>query len=111
MANRIRLNGLQTRTLALLQELASEPELAMRDEKTGEVTITEFPHAHGDHMHIGSFTVSARFASGLANENVWNALARKGLAHANFPMAITLTKEGLDFKTGIRERMLEESDH
>jgi hypothetical protein len=111
MADRIKLNGLQTRTLALLQELASHEDFATTDAATGEVTIHHMPHAHGDHMHVGRFAVSSRFASGLQNPSVWVALERKGLARSAYPLSITLTKQGLEFKTGIREHMLEDSDH
>ncbi|WP_281320845.1 hypothetical protein [Iodidimonas sp. MBR-22] len=112
---KIRLNNLQMRTLALLQELAEKSELASTNEETGEVTLFNLPQAHqeahGDHLHIGRLTVSTRFASGLINPNVWVALERKGLARANWPHAITLTAEGLKLKTGIRESMLAASDH
>lgn len=111
MADKIKLNGLQTRTLALLQELAGHEDMATTDAATGEVTIHHMPHAHGDHMHVGRFAVSSRFASGLANPAVWVALERKGMAKSSYPLSITLTKQGLEFKTGIREQMLEESDH
>ena len=108
---KLKLNGLQNRTLALLQELARDPGTAITDSDTGEITIAQVPHAHGDHMHIGNYIVSTRDASGFTNEAVWVALERKGLARSNFPMAITLTKKGLDFKTGLLEPMTEKSDH
>ncbi len=108
---KIKLNKLQNRTLALLQELAKHPETAMTDEATGEVTIAQMPHAHGDHMHIGEFVVSSRDASGFTNEAVWVALERKGLARSNFPIAITLTEAGLGHDTGLLEPMTEKSDH
>lgn len=107
----VRLNKLQNRTLALLQELAQQSDLASTNEETGDITIFSMPHAHGDHMHIGRFTVSSRFASGLGNANVWSALERRGLARADYPSSITLTAKGLAHKTGVREGMLEESDH
>jgi hypothetical protein len=69
------------------------------------------PHAHGDHMHIGEFTVSNRDASGLANEAVWIALERKGLARSRFPVAITLTTDGLALDTGLLRPQIEKSDH
>lgn len=106
-----KLNKLQLRTLALLQELAADREIATRDEARSEATIHEMPRPHGDHMHVGRFAVSARFASGLANKSVWTALERKGLARADWPRSITLTPVGLAYKTGIGETMLEESDH
>ncbi|GEQ98177.1 hypothetical protein JCM17844_18140 [Iodidimonas gelatinilytica] len=106
-----RLNKLQLRTLALLQELAEQSDMASANEETGEVTLFQMPHAHGDHVHVGRFSVSNRFASGLSNANVWAALERKGLARANWPQSITITAEGLAVKTGVREDMLVESDH
>ena len=107
----MKLNALQSRTLALLQELAMDETNAVRDEATGNVRIHIHLHTHHDHIHIGRFTVSTRFASGLQNANVWKVLERKGLAIGDFPLAITLTPEGQQFKTGVRERMLEQSDH
>ena len=111
MNARTKLNKLQNRTLALLQELAQDPDTAIPDEASGEVTIAHMPHAHGDHMHIGRFTVSSRDASGFTNQAVWTALERKGLARGNFPISITLTKAGLEFETGLLKQMAEESDH
>lgn len=107
----MKLNPLQTRTLALLQEMASDPELATYNDEDGSATVLIQVHGHHDHVHIGRFTVSSRFASGLSNKAVWTALERKGLAHGAFPYQITLTKEGLAHKTGVREEMLEDSDH
>jgi len=108
---KIKLNKLQNRTLSLLQELAQDPDVAITDETSGEVTIPHMPHAHGDHMHIGRFTVSSRDASGFSNQAVWTSLERKALARGNFPLSITLTKAGLDFETGLLQSMAEESDH
>ncbi len=108
---KIRLNPLQARTLALFQELAADEEIAVRDEESGGIRIHALPRAHGDHMHVGRFSVSSRFASGLTNENVWRVLERKGLIHPDFPHSVLLLPEGLAFETGIRERMLAESDH
>ncbi|MBI4184642.1 MAG: hypothetical protein HY521_11665 [Proteobacteria bacterium] len=109
--NPLRLNPLQLRTLTLLQELARHPETSTRDAASGEVTITRFPHAHGDHLHLGDALVSARDASGLGNQAVWVALARKGLARATFPFSITLTAEGLAYETGLGDKILHRSDH
>ena len=74
--NSLKLNPLQLRTLALLQELARHPETSSRDPNTGEVLIAHLPHAHGDHVHVGALVVSARDASGFANAAVWAALER-----------------------------------
>lgn len=108
---KLKLNKLQNRTLALMQELARHPETAITDAESGEVTIAQLPHAHGDHMHIGDYVVSSRDASGFTNEAVWVALERKGLARSQFPMAITLTQAGLDHDTGLMKPMTEKSDH
>ncbi len=91
--NPLKLNKLQLRTLSLAQLLAQDPNLARRDEVTGLVTLLQIPHAHGDHLHIGRFTVSTREASGLSNPAVWSALVRKGLARIEGPIAIALTAE------------------
>lgn len=109
--NPLKLNKLQLRTLALAQVLAAQPDLAQRDETSGDVTITSLPHAHGDHVHVGPFTVSARDASGLSNEAVWVALERKGLAHQRGSVGVTLTTAGVDYDTGLGERFIETSDH
>ena len=82
-SNPLKLNALQLRTLTLLQGLASLPDSAQRD-AGGEITITRFPQAHGDHFHLGNAVVAAKDATGLYNEAVWNALARKGLARTDW---------------------------
>ena len=109
--NPLKLNKLQLRTLTLAQLLAQDPDLARRDEATGAVTLLQIPHAHGDHLHIGRFTVSTREASGLSNPAVWSALVRKGLARIDGPIAITLTAEGVSYDTGFGDRFLVPSDH
>ena len=68
------------------------------------------PRPHGDHVHIGGFTVSARDASGFANPAVWTALARKELTCAD-PMGVTLTVDGLNYDTGLSDRFVTTSDH
>ncbi len=107
---KIKLNKLQNRTLALFQVLARHEGSASIDPQTGEATITHMPRPHGDHVHVGKFVVSGRDASGFANQAVWVALERKGLAKSNFPMSITLTREGLEFDTGYGN-VLSKSDH
>lgn len=101
-ANPSKLNPLQLRTLAILQELARDPQHALPPDAEGAVAITNLPHPHGDHFHVGNFMVSSRDASGLFNEAVWKALERKGLARAAFPQVISLTPQGLAYDTGIR---------
>jgi len=109
--NPLRLNKLQLRTLTLAQLLARDPNLARRDEATGAVTLLQIPHAHGDHLHIGQFTVSTREASGLSNPAVWAALARKGLSRIEGPIAIALTAEGVSYDTGLGDRFAAPTDH
>lgn len=106
-----RLNALQTRTLALLQEMARDADIGRRQDAAGEVEIALAVHGHRDHVHIGRFTVSSRFASGLANPNVLAALERKGLIRNETPERAILTAAGLAFDTGIADRMLDEADH
>ena len=109
--NALKLNKLQLRTLLLMQELARHPQTGTTDPATGEITLTALPHPHGNHVHIGDFVVSASDISGFTNESVWRALERKGLARSNFPQAITLTKPGVDYDTGLSERLAQPSDH
>ena len=109
--NPLKQNKLQLRTLLLFQELARHPETATVDAETGEAMLSTLPHPHGDHVHIGSFVVSSGDASGFSNQSVWKALERKGLARSNFPLAITLTIDGLDYDTGLDEKLAHPSDH
>ena len=102
----IKLNPLQARTLVILQELARSPETSSTRSEDGEVLITNFPHIHGDHFHVGGAVVAARDATGLQNESVWKALERKGLAKSMFPLGIALTKAGVGFVPGIEDRVL-----
>ncbi len=109
--NPLKLNALQLKTLTLLQELARSPATSSRVEETGEVVITNIPHPHGDHFHIGEKLVFARDATGLRNPSVWVALARKGLARYDYPLAIMLTKAGIEYETGISDQILMGSEH
>jgi len=108
--NPLKLNPLQLRTLTLMQGLASLPDAAERA-ANGEITITRFPQAHGDHFHLGNAVVAAKDATGLYNEAVWNALERKGLARADWPHRITLTGEGLAYETGLGNEIFHRSPH
>lgn len=110
-ANPLKLNPLQLRTLALLQEMASHPELASPLSETGEVVINQIPHPHGDHFHIGRKVVASKDATGLANPSVWAALERKGMARGSFPDAIILSPLGLGYETGVAQQILHGSDH
>lgn len=108
--NPLKLNPLQLRTLTLLQAIAQLPDAATPGEN-GEVVISRFPNAHGDHFHLGDAVVAGRDATGLYNEAVWNALTRKGLAKAEWPRQITLTSEGLAYHTGLADEILHKSSH
>jgi len=108
----MQLNTLQLKTLAILQELAVLNDWSRRDEASGEATILGVPHPHGDHFHVGSKVVMSRDASGLANEGVWKALERKGLAKAAvFPRQLTLTAAGLGYDTSSIGTILHGGDH
>ena len=104
--NPLNLNPLQLRTLTLLQALARLEGHGRPAEEDGHVIVTGFPGQHGDHFHLGDATVMARDATGLENENVWNALARKGLIKAAWPDQIALTPEGVAYDTGIADQVL-----
>ena len=109
--NPLKLNKLQLKTLTLLQELARLPDMATPNAETGEVQITGFPPAHGNHFHMGPYVVMGRDATGLRNEAVWRALNRKALAHGTFPISITLTPAGVAYETGMQKEILHGSDH
>src|SRR4051794_11484985 len=110
--NPLNLNPLQLKTLTLLQELARlAGKPAAGDGEPGSLAITEFPHAHGDHFHLGESVVASRDATGLYNPAVFAALERKGLVHAKFPEAVILTPAGQQYDTGLRDTMLIRATH
>jgi hypothetical protein len=109
--NPLRLNPLQLRTLAILQQLARYPETSTPNEETGEVMITNLPNPHGNHFHCGDAVVASRDATGLRNEAVYTALERKGLARSFYPLGIALTAEGVAYETAIADRILHRADH
>lgn len=109
-ANPAKLNPLQLKTLTLLQAIARIPGAAAGG-GNGEVVITQFPHAHGDHFHLGDAMVDGKNATGLYNEAVWNALSRKGLARAEWPHRIALTPMGLGYETGLADEILRRGSH
>jgi hypothetical protein len=108
--NPLKLNPLQLRTLTLLQAMARVPGAA-EPGPDGEIAITRFPQAHGDHFHLGDALVAGKDATGLYNESVWNALARKGLARADWPHRLTLTAAGIGYETGLADEILRRSGH
>jgi hypothetical protein len=108
--NPLKLNPLQLRTLTLFQAIASIPGAAQQ-RPGGEVAISQFPSAHGDHFHLGNAVVAGKDATGLYNEAVWNALTRKGLTRAEWPREVVLTQAGLAYDTGLANEMLQRSGH
>src|SRR4051794_24850721 len=113
--NPLNLNPLQLKTLTLLQELAriaGKPAAEdAEDAEPGSLAITEFPHAHGDHFHLGESVVASRDATGLYNPAVFTALERKGLVRPKFPEAVILTPAGQQYDTGLRETILHRGGH
>ena len=104
--NPLNLNGLQLKTLTLLQELARHREHATGTEQAGEVMVSNLPAAHGDHFHVGPYAVLARNATGLSNPAVFAALERKGLVRSLYPLGAVLTAAGLAYETGLRQAIL-----
>jgi len=109
--NPLKLNKLQLKTLTLLQEIATLPDMATPDGESGEVVIEGLPHAHGNHFHVGSYTVMSADATGLSSEAVWVALQRKGVVRRDAAGRFLLTAEGVAYETGLRESILHGSDH
>jgi hypothetical protein len=109
--NPLNLNPLQLKTLTLLQELARiAGQPAAEEDEPGGVAITELPHAHGDHFHLGEAVVAARDATGLRNPSVWAALERKGLVRP-MPEVVILTPLGQQYDTGLRDAILHRAGH
>jgi hypothetical protein len=108
--NPLKLNALQLRTLTVLQGLASLPDFASQG-PNGEIIVHRFPQPHGDHFHLGNASVATKDTTGLFNEAVWHALARKGLARADWPHRITLTVEGLQYDTGLANEIFHLAQH
>lgn len=106
-----KLNPLQLKTLTLVQELAHHSEFAQPDSASGLPFVTRFPSPHGNHFHLGAYSVAAADATGLRNEAVWVALSRKGLVENRWPIGVVLTEEGIGYDTGLRASILHGSDH
>ena len=109
--NPLGLNGLQLRTLTILQALA-EAMPGPIDDATGEMVLDQLPHAHGDHFHVGHHVVSGRDATGLGNRAVWTALERKGLIRElQFPHVLALSQVGRSYDTGLGKSILHSHNH
>ena len=110
-ANPLKLNPLQAKTLALLQELARLPEFSRPPTADGTIQLRFLPEPHGDHFHIGAAVVRSRDATGLGNPAVQAALARRGLIEPGTGGLPALTPAGLAYDTGLADRILYRSDH
>ena len=108
--NPLKLNPLQAKTLVLFQALARSPETSSRLD-SGEVLLSSLPRPHGNHFHVGHQVVASADASGLENPNVWAVLERKGLIRGTFPLVLKLTVAGLEYDTGLADKILHGSDH
>ncbi|HXE16107.1 MAG TPA: hypothetical protein VN632_02680 [Stellaceae bacterium] len=109
--NPLNLNPLQLKTLTLLQALAQLPDHSRPGDEAGTVRVSNLPHPHGDHFHLGDAAVAARDATGLGNPAVWVALERKGLIRSAFPVEALLTAEGLGYDTGLADSLLHRANH
>ena len=109
--NPLKLNPLQCKTLALLQEIARQPGMANPPDDQGGVQLRYLPEPHGDHFHIGPAVVRSSDATGLANPSVFGALARKGLIAAGPRGLPIVTPAGSAYDTGVADRILHRSDH
>lgn len=108
--NPLNLNPLQLKTLTLLQALAHVAGKPVEGDAAGGIAITELPHPHGDHFHLGEAVVAARDATGLRNPAVWTALQRKGLVQTQ-PQVVILTPLGQEYDTGMRDAILHRASH
>ncbi len=109
--NPLKLNALQLKTLAILQELAELPDCGRPDAASGGTVLAYLPQPHGDHFHLGENGVLASNATGLRNPAVWRALARKGLVGPDIPDALMVTAQGLAYETGVRDKVIMRPDH
>lgn len=107
--NPLSLNPLQLKTLTLLQEIARLENTP--GEEAGSFRVTQLPHAHGNHFHLGDAVVSGRDATGLSNQAVWVVLERKGLVRSNEQGGVVLTADAMAYDTGMRDSILHRSDH
>ena len=108
--NPLRLNKLQLKTLTLFQELIRSPATSTT-QGDGSYFISTIPQPHGNHFHIGEGLVIASDATGLKIQSVWRALHRKGLIVSNYPNGLKLNVAGAEYDTGLRDIIIQRSDH
>ena len=105
-----KLNKLQLR-IVILRGFA-ESDNAGPGENDGEIRFSQLPRPHGDHFYVTNGNVMTMDGTGFCNRGVWAALDRKGLMRTGvFPFTTTLTPEGLDYDTGVKEQIIHSSDH
>lgn len=73
-----KLNKLQFKTLAIMQEFAAT-DIAEDGENDGEVKLNHIPRPHGDRFHVGNGVVLTKDATGLFNRVFGRHLIAKGL--------------------------------
>lgn len=109
-ANPLNLTELELKSLSILQAIAREPDLSEPAADDG-VRIFRLPRPHGDHFHLNGAVVYTRDAVGIVEASVWQALQQNGLAISDWPKAITLTRAGLEYYTGVARDIFLSSDH
>lgn len=109
--NPLKLNALQLKTLAILQELARSGGETSEPLPDGGVALNRLPRPHGDHFHVGAALVRAKDASGLANPAVFGVLQRKGLVVRGADGRPVLTVVAMAYDTGVADAILHRSDH
>jgi hypothetical protein len=107
--NPSKLNALQLKTLAILQEAARSGDGEVQPD--GSVALSRPPRPHGNHFHVGTAVVMAKDATGLGNPAVFNALRRKGLVALGADGRLLLQAGALTYETGIADAILHRSDH
>ncbi len=108
--NPAKLNPLQLKTLTLLQAIARLPD-ASKPTPEGDTEITAFPHAHGDHFHLGRScrVVARRHRSG--EPECVECPDPQGPAQERVAAQIALTPEGAAYDTGIADQVLHPGGH
>lgn len=104
--NPLKLNGLQLKTLTILQALTDTDGAGDEDR-----AIPMLPSAHGNHFHVGPHLVMGSDCTGLHNPAVWKALNRKGLVVGQPPGHSVLTAAGVAYDTGLADKILHTHDH
>ncbi|MCB9942040.1 MAG: hypothetical protein H6851_00250 [Geminicoccaceae bacterium] len=110
-ANPKKLNALQLKTLTILQYLTRFEGWSHPADENGDVTLKGLPSAHGNHFHVGDAVVATRDTSGLFNAAVYTVLEKRGLVRPSGNGLPVVTREGIEYETGIADQILHTSDH